>query len=200
MDDLELDLDLTGLNEDAVERGGSPPSGWYRTLIDEVERDQKHPGMLNITHRVISGPWKGSVIRDKLVSPDMAKDEAAAEKCRSRQAMYAKRLGLITSEHFGQNVRINWGDLIGKECFVDAVRRPFETEKGSGEATEPKFGGVYATDDPRVPVEARNGGFSTAAPGRKPTPKKGETQAQQTMVATVASPAKRKPAVNYDDL
>ncbi len=95
-------------------------------------------------------------------------------------------------------MRIPWGNLAGRECFIDAVRAPYEGERGGGESCKPKFGGVYPAEDERVPVDVRNGKASTAAPGRKPTAKKGE--AQQTMVATVASPAKRKPAVNYDDL
>jgi hypothetical protein len=187
---MTVELDFTSDSWDGIESGSRVPEGWYRCVVADTFDDPKNEGAIVLRYQVAAGPWRGCSIEEKLFSPELSFDADKARIAATKLKMRAKRLGLIRPEDMGKRVAIEWPNAIGRECWLCVHARQYEgKDKQMHTATEPKFDGVYALDDERVPVEVRTG---------KPAPANGAGPA-----AAAAKPAKapaKRPAPDYSDL
>ena len=154
---LEVELDLSDMSEEDVERSGRVPPGWYRTVVDDVSENDIS-GAVSVSYKVSAGPWKGAVIFDYLTDPESAADDDKAKKAKQRLAMFCKRLGLIKKDDFGHAVSVSLTEAIGKECYVKASLNKYKDNQGQDkENIRPDFAGIFALDDERVPKDVRAG-------------------------------------------
>jgi hypothetical protein len=154
----DFDLDLTDIAEEDVERGTNVPAGYNYVRVKDTYEDHKNTDARVFEWEVLfDGPYRKSLIYDRLFDPSSASDPDKALAMRKRIAIYAKRLGLLSSDAFGKRVPINWTVAIGRECVLKTKERSYtDPETGEKKITiGVEFAGIYAIDDERVPEEVR---------------------------------------------
>lgn len=170
---VTTDLDLTGLTEDDLERGGSVEAGWYRTIVTDAFEDAKNPGTIVLKFAVVGGPFDKYEIVERLFHPDNSEDAEKAKVAGRRMALFAKRLGLLGTADFGQAVRLDWSNALGREVALKVIKRKYKDKNGNDrDGVNVDFAGIYQLTDERVPAEMRQGGgggsvaaSSSAPPG-----------------------------------
>lgn len=194
---LEIDLDLTGTDEQEVEASGTLDPGWYAVMVDDVHEDQKNPGTVLFRFKVTEGPRAGGKIGDRLFHPDNAPDLDKAKTAKTRMALFAKRLGLIGSDAFGTQVSLNWSDAVGREAVIKVEKRSYTDKDGVRQETvSVAFAGLFHPSDDRVPAELRRPAIGEVPAAATPTKK----PAARAAAKPAARPTPPRPTTNYDDL
>jgi hypothetical protein len=147
------------------------PEGWYRCRVADVFEDRKNPDATVFQFEVQSGPFRKSLIWDRLFDPASADDADKAKTFLKRMAIYAMHLDLISSNAFGHRVPVDWRRAIGRDCFVRVKERSY-TDSETAEkrkACGVDFCGVFALLDQRVPEQIRKEYGSAVAASDGPT-------------------------------
>lgn len=148
--------DMTGWNDDKIERGERVDDGWYHTTITDVIEDYD-TDKITIEYTIAGGSFQGQKVYDRLNSPDRASSASVGKLLTRLHLLRAKRLGILPAEDQREGaVNIDWLQLIGRDCYLKIQTRTWEKDDGSqGSASEPMFDGVYSPDDDRIPEQAK---------------------------------------------
>src|SRR5262249_6677927 len=137
-------------DDDEIERGGSPPPGWYGACVFEVNENFEN-GSIKVVYEITTPTeFAKQRVFDTLWSPQNAKDEASEKRTLQRQLMIAQRLGIIPPPEERQGgFEVEWDEAVGREVFLRVTLRDG--------FLQPEYAGVYGADDARVPEEVRQG-------------------------------------------
>ena len=159
---FEFDLPDAAEINNFAETNGNLPAGKYHVVLDgaapETAKESGNTGTL-LTWRVIGGPCMGMTVKDTIWDSDNP-------KAINRKVLFALRLGAVVQEGTklkkaeGKN---SFGDCLGKDVVVEVVHEEYTNKKGAkGTSVKVAFGGIWATDDPKVKsvIKGPTGGAS----------------------------------------
>ena len=197
--DYEVELDLTGTDEDQIEQGGRTPPGWYLCRLKEVYPDADLD-CLKLVYEVTAGSYRGSLIRDSLWDPAASDTPDKEKSARQRMNLIAHRLGLWGKGDGGTRKGVNFAQAVGAEVAVNTQKR-----KDSDYANV-TFDGVYPLDHHKLPDEVRKD-LGITVPKRQP-PKgegakgspSGNGSRRPAAGAPAGAPAATRPRFDISDL
>lgn len=156
--------------EESMKSGGMVPEGKHHARLDGVREVEANTGSKGreLTFLVLAGPGKGGEVRETLwLNSDK-------EKGKSRQLIFAHRLGLLTKApgpngkaiYAAVEGRKDFVDCIGSECVVDVKHEEYTRKDGKkGTTAILQFEGVLSVTD------ARCKDVPKASAGSMPKPK-----------------------------
>jgi hypothetical protein len=143
---VDIELDLTDINETDLEQDGRLPVGRYHVQFVSAARDPNSQlPCLRLKYTVLAGTDSSAV--------GMAAEERLyfSEKAKKRAAIFANRLGLIDSSAFGKRSSLDWSAVVGQQAVVEVIEETYEKKDGSkGISSKISFAGIWSTDDERT--------------------------------------------------
>jgi len=126
MSDQAWDLDFTKQTvSDADIQNAAIPDDWYRVKLIKVEDNQKS-GSKELTFRIIHGSLTGRIFREFLNNPQLANTAEAAAFAQKKAMCYSSRLGLVSDDANGKQVRVAFSTAVGKDFVVHLHTRKGE--------------------------------------------------------------------------
>lgn len=146
---LTYEMDLTENTDfETIDAGGKGVlPGWYHCVIDsvELEDDGKHNPAIKFNLAILAGEKPAEIGKKHTERLYLTKAN------KKRQAIFAKRLGLIKPEHAGKFVTVDWDECIGKQVCCQVEEEDYTDKDGKKKkSSKVAYAGIYDVADEKV--------------------------------------------------